>query len=551
MVTWKRFSVILLCVLVLLAGCTARTDGGQNNPQQQTEISKAVEQDKQTPTQTDADVGKGKAGGELRVALAASTPSLDPMFTTTTQTRMFALHIYETLVTWDYNYKVIPQLATGWKIDNDAKTYTFELRKGVLFQNGKEMTSEDVLASFERFRKISPRKQIFDKVEAFQAPDASTFQITFKEPQPTFLQDLAIPLPQVVIMPKEFADVEGGRLRNEQIVGTGPYQLEDYVPDQHLKLKRFDNYTAQKGTPPSGLGGERIAYLDRITFRFVPEKASRLNGLEAGEFDYAESLDASVFDRIQKSDKLKPVTMSPYFKVWAVFNTLKPPFNNVQLRQAVAMGLDQDAVMLAASGNKALYQLNHSLYYPDQFWYSDVGKSNYNQKKKDEAKELIKNSGYNGEEVVINTNKDYDFMYQASVVLQAQLKELGINARLNVLDWPTSSKISTDPKTWDQFNITYTGLSLRFDPTGYNINFHSRYNFWPYKNEELDRLIDEGMKHTDINTRKQSYDQMQELILKDVPIIQHGDVFTLNAATNKLQNDKPWYILRFWNVWME
>jgi peptide/nickel transport system substrate-binding protein len=543
---WKSRNLVLVsvCLILIIAGCSPRS----SQTSSQEDISKTIAKDK-SAQQTDS--GKGKFGGELKVALAAAPPSLDPNFSTTTQTRMIDMHIYESLVTWDYNYKVIPQLAKSWSISSDSLEYSFQLRQGVLFQNGKEMTSDDVLASFQRFQKISARKQIFDQLKEFQAVDKYTFKIIFNQPKPTFLQDLAIPLPPVFIMPKEMASVDVGKLTNSQIIGTGPYQLEEYVPDQSVTIKRFDKYVADTGTPANGLGGERTAYLDRISFKIVPEKASRLNGLQAGEFNYAEGLDASTFNQIQSSDSLKSVTLNPYFKIWAVFNTLKAPFNNLQLRQAVLMGLDEDAIMLAASGNKALYQLDHSLYYPDQVWYSDAGKTLYNQKKVEEAKSLVKNSGYNGQEVVINTNKDYDFMYQAAVALQAQLKNLGINSRLNVLDWPTSSKIANNPQTWNQFDITYTGVSLRFDPTGYNINFSSSSHFQPYASKEMDNLITQGMGMSDINQRKQYYDQMLELLYKDVPILQHGDVFQLNGSTKKLVNDKPWYMLRFWNVWLQ
>lgn len=538
----KSVLLILLSALLILSACSARTSTNKSN-----DISKAVNaNDKQTASDE-----KPKMGGEIKVALGAAPPTLDLMFNSSTASRLIGMHIYESLVTWDYNYKLMPQLASSWDVSPDNKTYTFHLRKGVLFHNGKEMTADDVLASFERFKRISPRKQVLDPVADMKVVDPSTFQVNLKTPSPTFLEDIATPLPPIVIMPKELANIDGGKLANNQIIGTGPYQLEDFVPDQYIKLKKFDKYVADTVHPASGFGGDRVAYLDRITFQIVPEKASRLNGLQAGEYDYAESIEPTAYDQIANSKTLKPVILSPYFKIWALVNTLKAPLNNPDLRQAILAALDENSIMLAASGNKALYKLDSSIFYPEQYWYSDAGKNLYNQNNIEKAKALVKKSGYHGEEIKLVTNKDYDFMYQASVALQGQLEKIGLNVKMEVVDWPTANKMMTTPSEWNQFDITYTGISVRFDPTAYNMNFNSAYQFQPYKSDEMDNLLKQGSSTADKATRKEAYDKVQELIYKDVPILQHGDVYTLNASSTKLKGEKPWYMMRFWNVWKD
>src|SRR5712692_79981 len=206
-----------------------------------------------------------KKGGDLVVAQTAGTNTLDPHFTASAAARNMMLAMYETLVTIDENASPIPMLAAKWEVLDNGLTYRFELRRGVRFHNGKELTSADVKASLERFGRISPEKQTMASVASIETPDPAVVVIKLKQVDTSFLDRLASPASPTTIIPAEEAQKEVNKTSH---VSTGPYQFVEWIPDSHVKLRRFDGYVANTTVPGrDGLGGRKIAYFDTITIR--------------------------------------------------------------------------------------------------------------------------------------------------------------------------------------------------------------------------------------------------------------------------------------------
>ncbi len=170
----------------------------------------------------------------------ANVNSLDQMTSATISTRNIAMNIFEALMTRDENNHPIPDLADSVTESPDHMTYTFKLRQGVHFQNGKPMTSADVVASFDRYNKVGLERSTFQNVDHWDAPDPDTFVIHMKKVQPTFLTLLSSFSVPIVIIPAEDKDVPAMQLKP---IGTGPYELVQSVPGSYVKLKRFDGYT--------------------------------------------------------------------------------------------------------------------------------------------------------------------------------------------------------------------------------------------------------------------------------------------------------------------
>ena len=186
-------------------------------------------------------------GGSLRVAMAGSPPTLDFMCSFASQARDYGVYIFESLVTLDQEYNVAPQLAESWDVSDDHMTFTFHLRDGVTFHNGAPLTAADVVASFQRFLEVSPRQADFGSVSAMRAVDDLTFEVQLDSVSAAFLPLLAYPGPAVAIMPADV--IEGracGSLDAASIIGTGPYELAEWIPDQHVHLTRFEDYAPSK-----------------------------------------------------------------------------------------------------------------------------------------------------------------------------------------------------------------------------------------------------------------------------------------------------------------
>jgi len=230
----------------------------------------------------------GHKGGDFTCGLEADVAGLDMQASAAASTRDVAMNIYETLVTRDEHMKPLLQLAQSVDTDPDDKTFTFHLRQGVHFHNGKPMTSADVLASFQRYHRVGTDCSILAPVDHYETPDAATFRIVLKESHPTFLESMSAITVPIVIIPKENA---GALPQQLPAVGTGPYQLDRFVPDSYVKLKRFEGYAPDpRYTDEDGFGGYKQACLDTVTFRMVPELGARVAGLETGELQGVEDV---------------------------------------------------------------------------------------------------------------------------------------------------------------------------------------------------------------------------------------------------------------------
>src|SRR3954454_10268312 len=207
-------------------------------------------------------------GGDFVFGQEANINTLDQMTSATISTRNIAMNIYETLMPRDENNHPILDLAEAMLEAPDHLTYTFMLRQGIHFHNGKSMTSADVVASFDRYAKVGNQRSTLDNVDHWDAPDATTFVIHMKRVQPTFIELLSSFSVPIVIIPAEFRDVPSQQLTNP--IGTGPYQLVEAVAGSAVKLKRYDGYkpntTFQERT---GFGGYKQACFNTVTFRIV------------------------------------------------------------------------------------------------------------------------------------------------------------------------------------------------------------------------------------------------------------------------------------------
>ena len=399
----------------------------------------------------------GRKGGDLTFALEARVPGLDQHASNSSATRNVAMNMFETLVTRDENMIPVLELAESMDQSADGLTYTFKLREGVTFHNGKAMTSADVAASFQRYSKIGVDRSILEPVDKWETPDANTFVLKLKEARPTFIEQLSAFTVPVVIIPAENVDAAAGQL---PVVGTGPFQLDEFKPDSHVKLKRFAGYKPDtRHTAISGFGGNKEACLDTVTFRMMTEPAARTAALEVGEIQGVEDVPVASQKRLAGSKDIKLTRLELFTMNVAYPNASFPPTDNPKVRQAILAAMDFEEIMDAASDGQ--YKLNKGFQFPGMNYYSESGAENLNQKNKDKAKKLLAEAGYKGEKVTLLTNREFPYMYNTSLVMAEQLKAAGINAELLVLDWPAALQKSI--KETEGWNFFYTCLLYTSD----------------------------------------------------------------------------------------
>src|SRR5205823_12845982 len=242
-----------------------------------------------------------KRGGVLRVGNLGEPPALDAHWTTASITETLTNHIYEGLYSLDSGARPIPMLAEGHTLSKDGLVYTFKLRQGVKFHNGKEMTSEDVVASLARWGKQSVYgKALFAQVADWKGLDKYTVEMKLKEKSAIVLISLAVPNNFGAIYPTEIAEKFAPEVKATEFVGTCPFKLAEWKPDQYIRMVRFDEYKS-RNEAPNGFGGGKTAYLDEIRWQPVPEVATRVAQVETGELDFADDLNLDAYDRLKKN----------------------------------------------------------------------------------------------------------------------------------------------------------------------------------------------------------------------------------------------------------
>ncbi|HEV8673224.1 MAG TPA: ABC transporter substrate-binding protein [Methylomirabilota bacterium] len=489
-----------------------------------------------------------KRGGEMVFAQEAQVSGLDMHFSSAISSRNIALHIYESLLTRDESNAPIPELAERWTASPDGLTYTFPLRKGVLFHNGKELTSADVLASYQRYQRIGVDRKTLEPVATMTAPDRYTFQLKLKKAVPTFIEELSSFRVPIVIMPAEETAKAGGK--TEPYIGTGPYQFVEWVADSHVKLKRFDRYKVNEAFPDrTGFGGRKIAYFDAVTFKIVTEGGARVAGLEKGELHGVEDVPTKSAQRLRAN---RGIVLHPLERFWihiAIPNHARPPTDNLLVRRAIQVGLNMEEIMEAATDGA--FKLQAGYQYPGNPYYTEAGKDRYQVNDKELAKRLLREAGYKGEEVVLITNTDYQTMYNAAVVMAEQMKAFGLTVKTEVSDWPTQRKKREDPKAW---NIYFTGFG-----TGPSVGAAAAIlDLLPPTNLQnspgdpvLQQAFDDLLNKPTLEERKAAFARAQERVYEQVHAIKFGDLTKIQAVRSTVKGFKPHRIPRMWNVWFE
>lgn len=484
-----------------------------------------------------------KRGGSLTYAYLSGPGTLDPHVSSSLVELEVIHHLFESLVGMDGEYNAKPVLAETVDVSPDAKTFTFRLRTGVKFHNGATMTSADVLASFERYRRVSTNADVLTDVESMTTPDPSTFVIKLTKPNAVFVEVLKSPVYPFSILPADQKDKAG---RAIDVVGTGPFQLGEWVKDSHLVIRRFEGYAANMQSPGAdGLAGRRTAYLDSVRYNFVPEANARVAALQAGDADVIGDVPPDLVKRFESRPDLTVQKIFPYCMQVFIVNTQQAPTNKPLIRQAIDAVVNVDEI---AEAMGRVYQKSHSLVYATSPYHlGDAMKPYYDQKNVAKAKDLLKQAGYKNEKITLQTNSNYSHFRDAILVLSEQMKEAGMNVAVDVTDWTTNaSNMQRGTGTW---NVSTTGYCS--NPL---VGPHQwRSMFYTFPQVKSDAVLDEAyakfFASTAIESRKEAWAAIEKRVLEQAYMIKITDVGNVRAFNNtKVEDFAPYYLVRFWNV---
>ncbi len=443
-----------------------------------------------------------KSGGTLKVGLQADPAELDPGKTSLTAAWHVIEHVYSTLVGTSSSLEPIPALAESWDISEDGLVYTFHIRQGVRFHNGRDLVSGDVKYTYERIKDpetASPSASDLDGVASMDTPDDATIVITLSSPDSSFLAKIMGS--SFAIVPQEVVEAEGDLMNT--MVGTGPFKFVEYIPNSMLVVEKNEDYW-EEGLP----------YLDRIEFQIVPDNTARTTALSSGTVDFIEYAPAQDLPIFEADDSIQVIGDQNTNIRFAAINVEREPFTDVRVRQAISMAVDRGPIIDASMFGAAQPT---NILFPATFWAgfeSPIADPDI-----EGAKALLAEAGYpDGFKTELHSWSQYAFLSNAAVVLQEQLKQIGVESELRFEENATYLANYYD----HDFDISVTGTSAYVDPNDViqsNFLTGSSQNAANYSNPQVDELIKAGMTETDQAVRADIYREIQEILLVDLPWI--------------------------------
>jgi peptide/nickel transport system substrate-binding protein len=375
----------------------------------------------------------------LRMVPMSNLTILDPVWTTAYVTQAHAYMIYDTLFGTDEKGAIRPQMVDKWSASADQKAWTFTLRPGLEFHDGKPVTSEDVIASLQRWSSRDAMGGVMARfVEAYDAVDASTFRIRFKEPFGLTLEVLGKQAAPAFIMPKRVAATPGTEQIKEH-VGSGPYAFvpEEFRPGAKVVYRKNARYQP-RAEPPSGTAGGKKVYVDRVEWVIIRDPQTQLSALVAGEVDMIAGPTSEQYSSIRTTPHVNLVDMQPEGYQYSLrFNFMHPPFDNVMVRRAAMLALGQEQVLRTQVAAVGMFRYCKSLFPCGTPYESDRTGPFRGVANPDAARKLLDQAGYKGEPVVLLRPTDLPMLSKAPLVVKQQLEQAGFVVDMQSMDWQT------------------------------------------------------------------------------------------------------------------
>ena len=486
-----------------------------------------------------------RRGGTLRYAHIGEPATLDLHWTSATITRDIGIHLFEGLFALSASYEPRPLLVDRWTLSPSRLVYTFHLRQGVQFHHGREMTTDDVVASLTRWGRLAAAgRDLFRNVTSLAASDRYTVEMRLREPNALVPLILAMHTQGAVIYPREVIEEAGpGMIR--RFIGTGPFRFVEHLPDRHIRVDRFDQYKPV-AEAPSGMAGRREALLDSILFLPVPDPAVRVAGVIRGDFQFADTVPHDEYPRLRAIRGVVPFTDPMAWWHAFIFNHQSPLMRDRRIRQAFQAALDMDPIMRGVYGPRQFWRLDPGLVPKEHPMWTDAGKEFYNQKNPERARQLLAEAGYKGEPIRWLVTTEIMPHFVSVNIAKPQLERAGFVIDLQVTDWATVVSRRVRPELYE---VHTTRLGFVPDPTQLLVMLPT----WPgwYANRDMQGMMTLLRRHAAPHVRKEIWARAQRLFYEDAATIKLGDYFTMHLLRGEVKGFTGIPGTHHWNVWLE
>ncbi len=408
--------------------------------------------------------------------------------------------IFDRLVRLDpATMEPVPSLAESYEVSDDGLVYTFTLRSGVTFHNGRALTSADVKYSFERI--MNPdvpavAKGYFAALTSLETPDDATVVLTYSEPFAPLL--LALTRLETAIVPQE--EVENTAQWEVHPVGSGPYKFESFVKDQATVLVKNEAYW-EEGLP----------LLDRVEHRVIPQSETAIANIRTGDI-HATEVPSKDIESVDSEEGATVHLLTSSFWAHLSLNTGVAPFDDVRVRQAIRMGFNRDDIQQLVFYGTGM--VSNTMLPEGNPYRAEVEGWGYDP---EAAKALLAEAGYaDGFSAKLRIVSSTAWHAPAAQIIQAYLSELGIQIEIEAIESTTwFSEVFTN----SEFEMSMTSHTSKVDPDLSMLDIlHSgelgTKNYTQFSDPEMDDLLDRGRIETDPEIRKQIYADAQKILVE-------------------------------------
>jgi peptide/nickel transport system substrate-binding protein len=489
----------------------------------------------------------------LRVRPFGDLKGIDPITNSDYMARNHGYMVYDTLFAMDEKLQIKPQMLASYNVSSDQLTYTFVLRDGLKFHDGANVTSADVVASLQRWsQRDGLGQQLASRMAELVAVDPKTVRLKMKEPWGLVLDALGKPSSNVpFIMPERIAKTPATTSITDP-TGSGPFMMkrDEWLPGAKVVYVKNPAYVPRTDEP-SGLAGAKRANVDRVEWLNIADPQTAVNALQKGELDLFEEVPTDMLKDLAKNPAVR-IAPQDSLGVQAVFrfNSIQPPFNNPKVREAVLAAVNQETFLRAAVDDPKLYKVCNSFYMCTSPYYTDAGWSKPDLAK---AKQLLKDSGYKGEPVIVlHGNEGLTNIF--SLVAEQMMRDMGMKVEAQSMDWGTltARRTSKNPPAqggWSLFISAPTGADM-MDPLGHlglRSNCDKAWFGWPC-DEQLEKLRDSFATSADPAKRADIAKQVQLRALQTLPYVPLGQMYLVRGHSAKLSGILNAAIPVYWNI---
>lgn len=438
-------------------------------------------------------------GSSLTVRIPQNIDFLDPHKAAASGTDEVMFNVFEGLLKPDSQGNLNPAVAENYTISQDGLTFKFFIRKNIKFHDGSYVTPDDVKYSLERLSGLDGgpgyNSAMISTIKSVTADkNDNSVTVILKTADTNFLSNFT-----KAIIPRH-----NDQYQNSKPIGTGPFKFISYQPDQNILLEKFKDYW-KTGYPK----------VDKVEFKIISDEQAALLSFMAGNIDIYPRIPAQMLDIL--GNNIKIISGGQNLVQLMAMNNARKPFDDIRVRQAVNYALNKDEIIeLAALGYGTKLGSNMS---PVMAKYYQEGLENYYSTNTEKAKELLKEAGYpKGFSTTITVPSVYQFHVDTAQIIVEQLKKVGINAKIELVEWGVWLDRVYAGRDYDTTIIGFTGKLSAYDVLKRYESGYSR-NFMNYKSEVFDNMFKKAYAEIDDKISTDLYKELQVILTEDAPAV--------------------------------